>query len=159
MTPYEAWTGQKPSLSNLRVFGCCAYVHVLAKNRSKLGAKAVRCVFIGYPAGSKAYLLWNPQTGKTLISRDVHFVEDQLGLPVAGADGGGNDQSLNTSSISVMSREEAQHMRAEQKLDDDDSTYVDEDLEHNYSDSDSVLADSDNGSNSEPVVDRQPRLQ
>ena len=66
MTPFETWTGQKPSLSNLRVFGCCAYVHVLAKNRSKLGAKAVRCVFIGYPAESKAYLLWNPQTGKPL---------------------------------------------------------------------------------------------
>jgi hypothetical protein len=66
MTPFEAWTGQKPSLSNLRVFGCCAYVHVLAKNRSKLGAKAIRCVFIGYPAESKAYLLWNSQTGKLL---------------------------------------------------------------------------------------------
>ena len=27
-TPQEVWTGKKPSLSHLRVFGCDAYVHV-----------------------------------------------------------------------------------------------------------------------------------
>jgi len=26
--PQEIWTGKKPSLSHLRVFGCDAYVHV-----------------------------------------------------------------------------------------------------------------------------------
>jgi len=26
--PQEVWTGKKPSLSHLRVFGCDAYVHV-----------------------------------------------------------------------------------------------------------------------------------
>jgi transposase InsO family protein len=30
VTPFEAWTGQKPSLSNLRVSDFCPYVHVLA---------------------------------------------------------------------------------------------------------------------------------
>ena len=27
-TPHEVWTGRKPFLSHLRVFGCHAYVHV-----------------------------------------------------------------------------------------------------------------------------------
>ena len=27
-TPQEVWTGKKPSLSHLRVFGCDEYVHV-----------------------------------------------------------------------------------------------------------------------------------
>ena len=27
-TPQEVWTGKKPSLSHLRVFGCDAYLHV-----------------------------------------------------------------------------------------------------------------------------------
>ena len=27
-TPQEVWTGKKPSLSHLRIFGCDAYVHV-----------------------------------------------------------------------------------------------------------------------------------
>ena len=31
-TPQEVWTGKKPSLSHLRVFGCDAYVHVQRRN-------------------------------------------------------------------------------------------------------------------------------
>ena len=27
-SPQEVWTGKKPSLSHLRIFGCDAYVHV-----------------------------------------------------------------------------------------------------------------------------------
>jgi hypothetical protein len=151
MTPHEAWTGQKPSMSNLRIFGCCAYVHVPAKRRSKLGAKATRCVFIGYPPESKAYLLWNPQTGTILVSRDVHFVDDQLGIPPTGVDGGGNDQqSLTTSSIHFMSRDEQKHDRKEQRLDDSDSTYVDEDEEQKYHESDSASAADNDFDNSEP---------
>jgi transposase InsO family protein len=35
-TPHEVWTGKKPSLTHLRVFGCDAYVHVPKENKSKL---------------------------------------------------------------------------------------------------------------------------
>jgi hypothetical protein len=28
VTPYELWHGHKPDVSNLRVWGCLAYVHV-----------------------------------------------------------------------------------------------------------------------------------
>jgi hypothetical protein len=35
-TPHEVWSGKKPSLQHLRVFGCDAYVHVPKENRSKL---------------------------------------------------------------------------------------------------------------------------
>ena len=34
-TPQEVWTGKKPSLSHLTVFGCDAYVHVPKKKRTK----------------------------------------------------------------------------------------------------------------------------
>ena len=47
MTPYEAWTGAKPSLAGLRVFGCLAYVHIPKANRSKLEYKARPCIFVG----------------------------------------------------------------------------------------------------------------
>jgi hypothetical protein len=30
-TPHEVWSGMKPSLQHLRVFGCDAYVHVPRK--------------------------------------------------------------------------------------------------------------------------------
>eukprot|EP00253_Pinus_taeda_P024268 PITA_24268 len=45
-TPQEVWTGKKPSLSHLRVFGCDAYVHVLKDKRTKLDSKSAKCIFI-----------------------------------------------------------------------------------------------------------------
>ena len=56
-TPHEVWSGKKPSLQHLRVFGCDAYVHVPKENRSKLDKKAEKCIFIGYKDGVKGYKL------------------------------------------------------------------------------------------------------
>jgi hypothetical protein len=67
-TLHEAWTGKKPSLEHLRVFGCDAYVHVPKENRSKLDNKAEKCIFIGYKDGIKGYKLWNPETKKVVYS-------------------------------------------------------------------------------------------
>ena len=38
--PNGVWTGKKPSLTHIKVFGCEAYVHVPKENRSKLDKKA-----------------------------------------------------------------------------------------------------------------------
>jgi hypothetical protein len=59
-TPQEVWTGKKPSLTHLKVFGCDAYVHVPKENMSKLDKKVEKCIFIGYKDGLKGYKLWNP---------------------------------------------------------------------------------------------------
>jgi hypothetical protein len=75
MTPHEVWTGKKPSLTHLRVFGCDAYVHIPKENRSKLDKKDEKCIFIGYKDGLKGYKLWNPETKKVVYSRDVVFRE------------------------------------------------------------------------------------
>jgi hypothetical protein len=69
--PHEVWTGKKPSLGNIRVFGCDSYVHVPKENRSKLDNKVEKCIFIGYKDGVKGYKIWNPETKKTVYSRDV----------------------------------------------------------------------------------------
>ena len=47
VTPEEKYTGTKPNLSHMKVFGCIAYVHVLDEMRTKLDPKAKKCVFIG----------------------------------------------------------------------------------------------------------------
>jgi hypothetical protein len=73
--PHEVWTKKKPSIQHLRVFGCDAYVHVPKENRSKLDKKDEKCIFIGYKDGVKGYNLWNPETKKTIYSRDVVFIE------------------------------------------------------------------------------------
>ena len=46
--PEKVWTGQDPSYSHLRVFGCRASVHVPKDERSKLDMKIRQCVFLGY---------------------------------------------------------------------------------------------------------------
>jgi hypothetical protein len=75
ITNNEVWTGKKPSLTHLRVFGCDAYVHVPKENMSKLDKKDEKCIFIGYKDGLKGYKLWNPETKKVVYSRDVVFRE------------------------------------------------------------------------------------
>jgi len=69
------WSGKKPSLANLRFFGCDAFVHVPKENRSKLDNKAEKSIFIGYKDGVKGYKLWNLVTRKIVYSRDVIFKE------------------------------------------------------------------------------------
>jgi transposase InsO family protein len=47
ITPYEAWHGKKPDLSNLHTFECIAYHHVKGARR-KLDDKSLKCQFLGY---------------------------------------------------------------------------------------------------------------
>ncbi|KAL8138166.1 hypothetical protein V2J09_004167 [Rumex salicifolius] len=77
MTPLEAWSGRKPGVSHLRVFGSVVDGHVLDERRSKLDEKSQNFIFIGYEAGSKGYKLYDPESKKTVISRHVVFEENR----------------------------------------------------------------------------------
>ncbi|KAH9681167.1 hypothetical protein KPL71_026862 [Citrus sinensis] len=68
-TPQQAWSGRKPGITHLRVFGIIAHVHVLDKSRAKLDDKSEKFIFIGYDNNSKGYKLYNPNNGKIVISR------------------------------------------------------------------------------------------
>ncbi|GAU31151.1 hypothetical protein TSUD_315750 [Trifolium subterraneum] len=48
----------------------------LDEKRSKLDDKSEKYIFIGYDGNSKGYKLYNPDTGKTIISRNVVFDEE-----------------------------------------------------------------------------------
>jgi hypothetical protein len=50
-TPYEIWTGKRPRLSFLKVWGCEAYVKRLMSD--KLTQKSDKCFFVGYPRETK----------------------------------------------------------------------------------------------------------
>ena len=77
-TPYEVWHNEKPNVSHLKVFGCDALVHIPAEKRTKLEKKSMKCIFVGYPSGSKGYKLYNPETKKMIRSRDVIFLENSF---------------------------------------------------------------------------------
>jgi hypothetical protein len=74
-TPEEAWSGRRPNVSHLRVFGCKAFAHVLDEKRTKLESKSMPCVFLGYYEGTKAYRLMCVKTKIIIKSRDVVFIE------------------------------------------------------------------------------------
>ena len=77
MTPYEAWTKEKPQAEHLRVFGCDAYSHVPKDERQKLDSKARKCIFLGYGKKTKGYRLYDPSRNKVIFSRDVKFNESE----------------------------------------------------------------------------------
>jgi len=67
--------GEKPSVKHLRVFGATCFVHISDALRTKLNAKAQKCVFIGYDERKKGWKCIDPQTHRFIISRDVVFDE------------------------------------------------------------------------------------
>jgi hypothetical protein len=76
-TPQELWTGNPPSVEHFKVFGCVAFVHVPDQQRKKLDDKSWRGFFLGMSQESKAYRLYNPNTKKVVVSRDVSFDEQK----------------------------------------------------------------------------------
>ena len=54
----ELWTGRKPSLGHVRIWGSSAYV--LNRDSSKLEARSNVCLFVGYPKGTEGYMYYNP---------------------------------------------------------------------------------------------------
>jgi hypothetical protein len=71
-TPIKVWFGTPADYSRLRVFCYTAYAHV---DNGKLDPRDVKCVFLGYGSGVKAFKLWNRQTKRILMSRNVLFNE------------------------------------------------------------------------------------
>ena len=77
-TPFELWTGEKPDLGDLRIFGCAAYAITPNNKRKKLTPKSTKCVFIGYEPGMKAYRLYDCKSQKIIVSREVIFDESKF---------------------------------------------------------------------------------
>ena len=63
-TSFEAWYGFKPSLKNLRIFGCLCFVHVPQIKRDKLDKRAEPGIFVGCNTISKAYRIFQPNIKK-----------------------------------------------------------------------------------------------
>ena len=71
---YEKWNGRKPNVSHLTIFGSVVFVKT-TRRLSKLEDRSKCMLFMGYEAGSKAYICLDPATFKIHINRDVIFDE------------------------------------------------------------------------------------
>lgn len=72
VTPYEVWHGQRPDLSNLRIFGSRCLVHIVHKHpKNKLLKRCKECLMIGLSQKHKAYRLYDLEKKRIFYSRDV----------------------------------------------------------------------------------------
>ncbi|KAL0368210.1 UNVERIFIED_CONTAM: Retrovirus-related Pol polyprotein from transposon TNT 1-94 [Sesamum calycinum] len=75
-TPYELWTGNKPSLKHLHIWGCPAEARPYRPNEKKLDSRSVSCYFVGYSERSRGYKFYSPTTKLIFESGNARFFED-----------------------------------------------------------------------------------
>jgi hypothetical protein len=100
--PYEAWSGRKPSVDFLRVFGCTAHAKDTHPHLNKLDDRSKAMVFFGYEPGSKAYRLYDPVGRHVHVSRDVVF-DEHSPWNWAGVEETSSDMSFVIDPLSVIS--------------------------------------------------------
>ena len=77
-----------------RVFGCVSFVHVHCSHRSKLDARATKCILLGYSSNKKGYKCYCPVSQKVFNSMDVTFFEEQSYYPKFAVQGENHNQEL-----------------------------------------------------------------
>ena len=72
----EMYTGKKPEVSHLKIFGWPVYVHILKEKRTKLDLSGKKGIFVGYCEVSEAFRIYISGFHHIEISRDVTFNEE-----------------------------------------------------------------------------------
>lgn len=117
MSPNEIWN-KKYDINLLKVFGCKAMVWQPTQKRTKLDPKSYECIYLGFAHDTKAYRLYNMNTKKIVISRDVIFFEN-------------NDAVINTNNLNKISKNFIQNSAVESDAEDiiEEDTSSDDDVE------------------------------
>ncbi|THH05097.1 hypothetical protein EW146_g9994 [Bondarzewia mesenterica] len=71
---WEIVFGHHPHVEHLRAYGSIAYAKIPDERRTKLDGKTVKCMLVGYH-GRTSYRLYEPNSGRVFVSRDVIFDE------------------------------------------------------------------------------------
>jgi len=58
LTLEDVFTGHKPKVGHLRIFGCTIYIHVPKDKRKNLEPLRKKQIFVGYSEQSNAYRVY-----------------------------------------------------------------------------------------------------
>lgn len=92
-TPYEMWFGERPNVSNVKVFGCRAFAHISRNKRKKSDAKSKEFVMVGYNIGG--YRLFDAEERKIVTERNVVFDETPINIKIC-EDSDSEDEEVTT---------------------------------------------------------------
>ncbi|KAG3153881.1 hypothetical protein C6341_g15834 [Phytophthora cactorum] len=106
-TPFEIVYKSKPSVKQMRVFGCRTYVLTPKEKRLKWDPKARAGLFLGYDEVSKAYQVYDIEAGQVVISRDVTFDESSFGVSTTSSSDDDDDASLDFASLEISDADTA----------------------------------------------------
>ena len=73
--PIEKITRTPAKLGHLVTFGSPAYVHIIKPQRRKLDEKAFKGIMVGYSNDSPGYMVCNPTTRRTMVTKHVRSDE------------------------------------------------------------------------------------
>lgn len=124
-TPEELWSGKKPNLEHMRVFGCPAMVHIPKQRRLKWDPKSIEVIFVGYCNDTKGYRLYDESKKTVIKSRDVIFKENtvmDMSVPVPLSD----SKLLEETEQSTSSTKEGSNTSTDEALTDDSFLSVQE---------------------------------
>ena len=76
-TPEEAFSGKKPDISHLKIFGSPIYIHVTKDARKKLEPTAEVGIFLGHTETPQNYRVYFSDNQKTVVQRDIKFHEEK----------------------------------------------------------------------------------
>ena len=71
MTPYEIWSGRKPTVKYFITFGSKCYILKDREHLSKFDSKSDEGIFLGYSMASKAYKVFNFRNSSVMKSVNV----------------------------------------------------------------------------------------
>jgi hypothetical protein len=75
-THEEVFSGIKPKVGHLRIFGCLMYIHVPKEKRTKMEPLGKKGVFVGYSENSKDYRIYVPGQRQIEVRKYVTFHEE-----------------------------------------------------------------------------------
>ncbi|KAF5332827.1 hypothetical protein D9611_005489 [Ephemerocybe angulata] len=79
VTPFERMYGSKPDVSNLRVFGCLAWLHIPSERKSKDSHRREPAIFVGYDHPRKGWWFKTLGDGSYKFTDQAIFDENTMG--------------------------------------------------------------------------------